>query len=166
MNDCCAFERETGIDAGLAGVGFLGWVSGRFLCRLRALVSPLPGESLSLVWPRERDQREGHPFIRPCAARRVRSLHRRSEGRRTRSIPGPLRLKRPSRPLAPLRNDSVRPPQGAFGAACKALWVKHKSLRAKKQRKKRSDNSEPSPRQEAEWRCRAGGRAAGMRREA
>ena len=30
--------------------------------------------------------------MRPCAARRVRSLHRRSEGRHTRAIPGPLRL--------------------------------------------------------------------------
>ena len=32
------------------------------------------------------------PAIRPCASLRVRSLHRRSEGRLTRAIPGPLSL--------------------------------------------------------------------------
>ena len=74
----------------------------------------LPGR-LTFFACAKKVSKETHPFIRPCALRRVRSLHRCSEGRRTRSIPGPLSrwrpaLKRPSRPLAPLRNDSVRPP--------------------------------------------------------
>ncbi len=44
---------------------FLGVLPSSLPRRLMVLVSPLPGEFLSLVWPRERNQREGHPDIRP-----------------------------------------------------------------------------------------------------
>src|SRR5690606_19891946 len=59
-----------------------------------ALGFALPGESLSLVWPRESNQREGHPIIRPYASLRVRSLHRCSRGTSRRAVPGPSRLSR------------------------------------------------------------------------
>ena len=52
----------------------------------------LHGESLFLRWPRKSNQEEGHPNIRPGALRRVPSLHRRSRGRLTRAIHGPLSL--------------------------------------------------------------------------
>src|SRR5690606_6205045 len=50
----------------------------------------LLGESLFSV--AKKVTKNACPCMRPCAARRVRSLHRRSEGRHTRAIPGPLRL--------------------------------------------------------------------------
>src|SRR5690606_23145871 len=50
----------------------------------------LLGESLFSV--AKKVTKNACPCMRPCAARRVRSLHRRSEGRRTRAILGPLRL--------------------------------------------------------------------------
>ena len=71
-----------------------------------APVSP-PGDSLLPVAAKV--SKSACPSIRPCASLRVRSLHRRSEGRHTRSFHGPLCLKRPSGPLAPLHNDSARP---------------------------------------------------------
>src|SRR5690606_28752393 len=52
----------------------------------------LHGESLSLVWPRESNQREGHPGIRVWPAARLPSLRRCSGGRLTRAILGPLSL--------------------------------------------------------------------------
>ena len=54
----------------------------------------LHGASLFLVWPRKSNQKEGHPDIRPFAARRVPSLHRRSRGTLRRAIPGPSQLSR------------------------------------------------------------------------
>ena len=50
----------------------------------------LHGELLSLVWPRESNQREGHPGIRVWPAARLPSLRCCSGGRLTRAIPGPL----------------------------------------------------------------------------
>ena len=52
----------------------------------------LHGESLSLVWPRESNQREGHPDIRVWPPARLPSLRRCSGGRLTRAILGPLSL--------------------------------------------------------------------------
>ena len=52
----------------------------------------LHGESLSLVWPRESNQREGHPDIRVWPAARLPSLRCCSGGRLTRAILGPLSL--------------------------------------------------------------------------
>ena len=52
----------------------------------------LHGESLSLVWPRESNQREGHPGIRVWPAARLPSFRRCSGGRLTRAILGPLSL--------------------------------------------------------------------------
>src|SRR5690606_27374171 len=56
--------------------------------------------------------------MRPCAARRVRSLHRRSEGRRTRAVPGPLRLS-PHPCGSPLyATIALTLLKGAVGVAC------------------------------------------------
>jgi len=52
------------------------------------------GASLFLVWPRKSNQKEGHPGIRPFAARRVPSLHRYSRGTLRRAIHGPAQLSR------------------------------------------------------------------------
>ena len=52
------------------------------------------GASLFLVWPRKSNQKEGHPSIRPFAARRVPSLHRHSRGTLRRAIHGPAQLSR------------------------------------------------------------------------
>jgi len=52
------------------------------------------GASLFLVWPRKSNQKEGHPGIRPFAARRVPSLHRHSRGTLRRAIHGPAQLSR------------------------------------------------------------------------
>ena len=50
------------------------------------------GELLSLVCPRESNQREGHPDIRVWPAARLPSLRCHSGGRRTRGVHAPLRL--------------------------------------------------------------------------
>ncbi len=64
--------------------------------------------------------------MRPCAARRVRSLHRRSEGRRTRAIPGPLRLS-PHPCGSPLCATIVLTLlKGAFDAVCGFVQQKAK----------------------------------------
>jgi hypothetical protein len=65
-----------------------------FPCHFTERVFPFRpyGESLSLVWPRESNQREGHPDIRVWPAARLPSLRCRSGGRRTRGIHAPLRL--------------------------------------------------------------------------
>ena len=52
----------------------------------------LHGELLSLVWPRESNQREGHPNIRVWPAARLPSFRCHSGGRLTRAIHGPLSL--------------------------------------------------------------------------
>ncbi|PNF84992.1 hypothetical protein CXK93_12020 [Stutzerimonas decontaminans] len=76
----------------------------------------LHGESLSLVWPRESNQREGHPGIRVWPPARLPSLRRCSGGRLTRAILGPLcgapSPLAASMRLAPLCNTSTRPPDG------------------------------------------------------
>ena len=87
----------------------------------------LHGASLFLVWPRKSNQKEGHPDIRPFAARRVPSLHRRSRGTLRRAIPGPSQLSR-----HPCRSTPSTPPalgllKGAIrwcliGRAAKRLW--------------------------------------------
>ncbi|CAM5252802.1 hypothetical protein SSTU70S_04311 [Stutzerimonas stutzeri] len=52
----------------------------------------LHGASLFFARAKKSKQKKARPCIRPCAARRVRSLHRRSRGRLTRAILGPLSL--------------------------------------------------------------------------
>ena len=78
-----------------------------------------------------------------------------------------------SMPLNPLRNDSVRPPEGGVWSCLKVL---HSFLggshaprgnpsrrNARSTKKNHQAPRSPSPRQEAEWRCCAGGREAGRR---
>jgi len=52
----------------------------------------LLGDSLFFARAKKSKQKKARPYIRPCATRRVRSLHRRSRGRLTRAIHGPLSL--------------------------------------------------------------------------
>ncbi|RRV64961.1 hypothetical protein EGI99_19605 [Stutzerimonas stutzeri] len=52
----------------------------------------LLGDSLFFARAKKSKQKKARPYIRPCAMRRVRSLHRRSRGRLTRAIHGPLSL--------------------------------------------------------------------------
>ena len=83
----------------------------------------LHGESLSLVWPRESNQREGHPDIRVWPAARLPSLRRCSGGRLTRAILGPLSLSPhpcgsspyATPPLGLLTGNGVRVAREAFG---------------------------------------------------
>src|SRR5690606_40142474 len=73
-----------------------------------------PAESLSLVWPRESNQREGHPDIRVWPAARPPSFRCRSGGRHEGTSLS-LRSSLGVLPRVPLRNTSTRPPDGERG---------------------------------------------------
>ena len=87
------------------------------------------------------------PAIRPCASLRVRSLHRRSEGRRTRGVHAPLRLSPhpcgsplyATIPLTLLKGRLALPESEREG--CSARSVEAISPRSAK--KKLPSNSEP-----------------------
>ena len=95
-----------------------------FGCRLVAqpiaTLSPAPptgfalrGESLSLVWPRESNQREGHPDIRVWPLRDQTSLAPvLLRGPAYKGHPWPFKPLAASMRLVPLRNTSTRPPDG------------------------------------------------------
>ena len=101
----------------------LRWVSARVSVYDAALSSARPkgcalhGASLFFARAKKSKQKKARPCIRPCAARRVRSLHRCSRGRLTRAIPGPLSLSPhpcgstpyAAIPLTLLKGNQVRP---------------------------------------------------------
>src|SRR5690606_1300091 len=70
-----------------------------------------PAESLSLAWPRESNQREGHPDIRP-RLRRGSLLPVPLRGYVTKGRPFPFAPPSASMPRVPLRNTSTRPTDG------------------------------------------------------
>jgi hypothetical protein len=69
--------------------------------------------------------------------------------------------------LAPLRNDSVRPPEGGdwrcLKVLCSVPTFRVGAINARSAQKDCQATRCLSPRQEAEWRCCAGGREAGRR---
>ena len=97
--------------------GCFGLMPSRFLSALTALVSPFPGEFLSLVWPRERNQREGHPDIRValCATSLTPVPLR---GPAYKVLPWTFKPLAASLRLVPLRNTSTRPPDGDPTPSC------------------------------------------------
>jgi len=86
-------------------------------CRSFVLVSPLTGESLSLACPRESNQREGHPTIRP-RLRRGSLAPSPLQGHAAKGHPWPIAALATSMSLNPLRGDSTRPPEGDLGVVC------------------------------------------------
>src|SRR5690606_36759240 len=100
--------------------------------------------------------KNAYPYMRPCSARRVRSLHRCLRGRLTRAVPDPLSLS--PHPCGSLRYATIPLTllKGAVGSAC---WFDKKKISEAKTNDLPGD-SYPVPRQEAEWRCCSGGREA------
>ncbi len=93
-----------------------GVVPNRFPSLLILLVSALPAESLFPV--AEKVTKNACPCMRPCAARRVRSLHRCSRGRLTRAVPGPLSLSPHPCGSLPYATVPLTLLKGAVGVAC------------------------------------------------
>jgi len=73
-------------------VGFLPECRRSALSSARATGCASHGALLFFARAKKSKQKKARPCIRPCATRRVRSLHRRSRGRLTRTIHGPLSL--------------------------------------------------------------------------
>ena len=124
---------EVPIDTGLASLCFLITAlsasgTGSLTCRTRVLVSPLTGESLSLACPRESNQREGHPDIRP-RLRRGSLVPSPLQGHATKGHPWPIVALATSMSLNPLRGDSTRPPEGDLGVVCRIAAQEQKLRR-------------------------------------
>jgi hypothetical protein len=120
--------------------------------------------------PEKVTKKKGTPTYGPGYAG-VPSLHRHSRGTTgcgppTKGHPWPIAALATSMSLNPLRGDSIRPPEGDFGVVGAVVAQKQSKkqtplgLRLGKSRKLATRS-----RQEAEWRCCAGGRAAWMRRD-
>ncbi len=73
-------------------VGFLPECRRSALSSARAIGCASHGALLFFARAKKSKQKKARPCIRPCATRRVRSLPRRSSGRLTRAIHGPLSL--------------------------------------------------------------------------
>ncbi len=86
----------------------------------------LLGEFLLAVAPKE--TKRSCPYIRPCAARRVRSLHRHSRGTPRRAILGPSRLSRHPCRSTPSTSILLTLLKGAIGGAC---WFVQKEAKPK-----------------------------------
>ncbi len=134
---------EAPIDTGLANLCFLIAAlsvseSGSLTCRTRVLVSPLTGESLSLACPRESNQREGHPTIRP-RLRRGSLLPSPLQGHATKGHPWPIVALATSMSLNPLRGDPTRPPEGGLGVVC-TIVVQEQKQKTRRLRTRFSGN--------------------------
>src|SRR5690606_5308974 len=91
----------------------------------------LLGESLFSVagWPAPKKvTKNACPYIRPCAARRVRSLHRHSSGAPRRAILGPSRLSRHPCRSTPSTSIPLTLLKGAISGAC---WFVQKEAKPK-----------------------------------
>ncbi len=101
----------------------------------------LLGEFLLAVAPKE--TKRSCPYIRPCAARRVRSLHRHSRGTPRRAILGPSRLSRHPCRSTPSTSIPLTLLKGAIGGAC---WFVQKEAKPKQHQQsfKRLGASSPS----------------------
>ena len=99
------------------------------------------------------------------------------QGPAAKGHPWPIAALAASMPLNPLRNDSTRPPDGAFGVVCEIGVLEAKQtvgaalaamlllLRSALPSTNRLDNAVPESRQEAERRCCGEGRLAWMPNE-
>jgi len=117
-------------DTGLASLCVLYaalFISGprSLACRSFVFVSPLTGESLSLACPRESNQREGHPDIRP-RLRRGSLAPSPLQGHAAKGHPWPVAALATSMSLNPLRGDSTRPPEGDLGVVCEIALQEQK----------------------------------------
>src|SRR5690606_17105222 len=83
----------------------------------------LLGEFLLAVAPK--GTKKSCPYIRPCAARRVRSLHRCSRGRLTRAVLGPLSLSPHPCGSLPYATVPLTLLKGAVGVACGFVQKSH-----------------------------------------
>jgi hypothetical protein len=84
------FTEPTRRNLGRETVGFLPECRRSALSSARATGCASHGALLFFARAKKSKQKKARPCIRPCATRRVRSLHRRSRGRLTRAIHGPL----------------------------------------------------------------------------
>src|SRR5690606_5701542 len=99
--------------------------NGAALSSARATGCALHGASLSLVSPRESDQREGAPCIRVWSLRAQTSLTPAPlRGHATKGHPCPFVTRSASMPRVPLRNACVRPPEGdSDSSRLKEQWL-------------------------------------------
>jgi len=86
------FTEPTRRNPGRETVGFLPECRRSALSSARATGCASHGALLFFARAKKSKQKKARPCIRPCATRRVRSLHRSSRGRLTRAIHGPLSL--------------------------------------------------------------------------
>ncbi len=86
------FTEPTRRNPGRETVGFLPECRRSALSSARATGCASHGALLFFARAKKSKQKKARPCIRPCATRRVRSLHRSSRGRLTRTIHGPLSL--------------------------------------------------------------------------
>jgi hypothetical protein len=86
------FTEPTRRNPGRETVGFLPECRRSALSSARATGCASLGALLFFARAKKSKQKKARPCIRPCATRRVRSLHRSSRGRLTRAIHGPLSL--------------------------------------------------------------------------
>jgi len=115
-----------------------------FACRSLVLVSPLTGESLSLACPRESNQREGHPDIRP-RLRRGSLASSPLQGHAVKGHPWPITALAASMPLNPFHADSTRPPEGDLGVVCTSAVEEQRHRRHQFQFREAYKSSRPGP---------------------
>ena len=87
---CTVFTEPTRRNLGRETVGFLPECRRSARSSARAAGCASHGALLFFARAKKSKQKKARPCIRPCATRRVRSLHRRFRGRLTRAIHGPL----------------------------------------------------------------------------
>ncbi len=87
---CTVFTEPTRRNLGRETVGFLPECRRSARSSARAAGCASHGALLFFARAKKSKQKKVRPCIQPCATRRVRSLHRRSRGRLTRAIHGPL----------------------------------------------------------------------------
>ena len=115
----------------------------------------LHGDLLFFARAKKSKQKKARPNIRPGALRRVPSLHRRSRGTLRRAIHGASQLSR-----HPCRST---PSTAIPLTLLKGRLVLSAGSYKRSKNEKLADDSASVPRQQAEWRCCAGGREAGRR---
>ena len=156
-NDSSYFCGKGWFDTGLVSLCLLiaalsAFRTGSLTRRTSVLVSPLTGESLSLACPRESNQREGHPDIRP-RLRRGSLLPSPLQGHATKGHPWPIVALATSMSLNPLRGDSTRPPEGDFGVVCAIAALKSKKTRRRRVRSNHPESCSTNYAPAAPLRC-------------
>jgi hypothetical protein len=123
---CSVLERHETHQAVVAVARILVRVrsTARLLLSALVLVSPLTGESLLPVAAKV--TKNACPDIRPCL-RQGSFTPSLFQGPAAKGHPWPIAALATSMSLNPFHNDSIHPPEGAFGVVCAFCVVKPKS---------------------------------------